>query len=697
MAITWGPWVQHYRMGIDILVHGTTATIIVYGQNEHNYAHAWNSTLVLERSWSGSKPVRIEVWNGSPIVELYRATQSFTGRREFGAVMRSGLWDNGQQIWAYKDVTIHAPAPARPTPPQFNAVSYSGSNAVLSWTNRGTYDAVIVERSNDSGGWSQVGRPSGQSTSFTDTTVPPNKQFFYRIASVNAGGVSDYQQSSPVYSIPAAPAWATADRIGNDIEVDAPAPNSWVTGYDIRNSSNTTIASNVQLPYLHKNVSVLQQHSYQVRARVASNHGTQYSDWSPRSNTVSLLTVPDAPTLLTPTGGVVELGNIGFQWQHTSKDTSQQQNYELQYRRAGTSGWSTLSGSTVQTRTVSLSAGSWEWRVRTKGAHASWSEYSRVAVFETINKPTADIQIASPYASATAIVGWAYGQPQGKPQQAWVVELLAADGTKLESAQGTGNVTSHTFATRLGNNLNYSVVLRVQSEGLWSVERRRTFRTQFPVPALPTVVADWSEALGGVNITVTGSSSSPAAVRNVVERSIDGGETWKQIADLPRTGTLADVEALSFGENKYRVSSFTADGGVSVRVVDCYATSPALWLSGGDGFNARARLLYEPGLTVESGRDRALLRFAGRELPVTYSSRSRGRVLEVICEIADNDPGNSSRAELEQVVNNLAPVHLYRDPDGNHVYCMVSNVKISRGRHRGWWSCRFTVTQVDYR
>ncbi|MBB4071630.1 fibronectin type III domain-containing protein [Canibacter oris] len=683
MAITWGPWASHYRMGIDIQVHGTTATIIVYGQNEHNYAHAWNSTLVLERGWRGSKPVRIEVWSGSPIVELYRATQSFTGRREFGAVMRSGLFDNGQQIWAYKDVTIQAPPPPRPTPPQFNAVSYQGSNTVLSWTNRGSYSAVIVERSTDNSTWQQVGRPAGNATSFTDTTVPANSRFYYRIAAVNAGGVSDYQQSQPVYSLPAAPSNVVAERSGSNIIVNAAAPNDWVTGYDVRNAQNQIVATNTQLPFTHVNVSALQQHSYTVRARIASHHGTQYSDWSTASNTVSLLAKPGVPVPRAPLGGVLLKGNVTFAWQHTSVDTSLQQQYQLEYRRIGGSAY-TDNGTTAQTKTLNLAAGVYEWRVRTKGAHNAWSDWSRHTRIELISEPTVDVQVPANYPSATLQANWSFGQLEGKPQQGFEAQLLAPGGTLVETKIGTGTANTVTFNTKLVNNQTYSLRVRVQTEGYWSPPRQVTFRTQFPTPALPVVTAAWDESLGGVNLTVTGSSGNPAAARNTIERSIDGGETWQHVTETERTGVLADLEAKSYGVNKYRVTSFTADGGLSVRIVDVSADSSAVWISGGPGFATIVRLPYNIQVQMRQGRDRTSHRFAGRPYPVPYASHQLAHVVEVSGTLVLDENHTDTKTALQQVVNAADPVHLYRDPDGNHIYGMLSHADISRTSNKLW-------------
>ena len=528
-------------------------------------------------------------------MELYRETQHFTGERYYKAILPSGLWDSGVHIWAERRVYIQPPPPPRPVPPNFTAVSYQGANATLTWANQGSYTAVIVERSTPAGGWEQIGRPHGTATTFTDTRVPFNQKFHYRIASsVSAGGTSDWRTSAPVFSIPATPGNVRAERQGSNISVTATAPSTFITGYQVRDAqTQTTLATGTSLPWIHTGADASKTHQYQVRAYINSAHGTRYSDWSTPSNTVSLLSAPAAPTPQLPAGGVLLKGNTKFQWIHNPTDSSTQQQYQVGYQKTGSSETFTT-GSTSNQHTVYLQPGTYDWRVRTRGAHATWSPFSRTTRFEIITQPTVDLQIPASYTKSTATITWSFGQAENKPQQAYKAELLDAAGQVIGTRHHVSTSRTTTFTTPLANNTNYRARITVQAAGYWSNPATATFTTNFPAPAPPTVTAVWDESLGGVNLNIIGATSNPAATRNTIERSTDAGETWQQIAETSSTGLVADLGAKSAGETLYRITSYTAAGGLAARTITSLPTAPQFGFPPETTTPLSVRLPYNP-------------------------------------------------------------------------------------------------------
>src|SRR5690606_4835152 len=138
--------------------------------------------------------------------------------------------------------------------------------------------------------------------------------------------------------------------------------------------------------------------------------------------------------------------------------------------------------------------------------------------------------------------------------------------------------------------------------------------------ALDTLVVDGVERRVIWDGTPNESSSSTTGfvdtVRIVVERSVDGGDTWEVVVEVAEYGNLIDWESLSYGDTLYRATAFTAEGATAMTELTVEARSGSIWLSGGAGFAVACRLPYDPGVQVTSGRERALKQYAGRSLPV---------------------------------------------------------------------------------
>jgi len=592
--------------------------------------------------------------------------------------------------------TLNFAPPAIPlTPTGLVVARVSDSQQNLSWSRASTYTGVVVHRRTDGGVWQEVGRPAGNVASFSDTTTEANRKYEYRVAGLAAAGQSGWSNEAGVFTSPAAPASVFAERSGLDIRVTANGLPPHATSFDIEDSG-VVVANGVSLPWMHAGPNPANPHTYRVRGAVDAVKGA----WSPVSNTVQLITRPNPPTGLSPNGSVSASDvPVRFSWVHAAVDSSAQTAYELRHR-APAGAWTTLSGTVASFRDVTLVVGAREWQVRTKGAHADWSDWSAVATVTVITRP--GVAVTQPdvsWDSSILTARWSWLQAQGRPQSSWEVELLDSDGALVDSRAGSGASAEFTFPTRIQEG-SWTVRARAASGTVWSAWALSVFEVTFYPPALPALEGSWDEVAGGVSLSIGpgAAEGAPETIRLTLERSIDGGVGWEQMLtlDAPDEMTLMDWESLSRGVTTYRLTAFTLEGAVSEAVLPVLAESPAWWLSAGIGYGRTARLPYDPKPTIEGGRERSVEEYEGRELGVPYAGEHLSRVIAVSGRTRDRDAATTGVDRLVSVVQDPSPIHMLRDPDGRRVYGSVSAVSLPRESQAGVWGYSFSLQESSH-
>ena len=149
-----------------------------------------------------------------------------------------------------------APPPAAPT--NLTAVLKAGPQVLLTWRdNAANETGFVIERQVGGGAFSvlaNVGPRTGTgnvTVTYTDTTVTPGNTYGYRVAAVNAGGMSNYSNTATV-NLPTSPAAptnviATATR---QTAHSARVRLSWTdtvgeTGYTIQRATDAAFTANV--------------------------------------------------------------------------------------------------------------------------------------------------------------------------------------------------------------------------------------------------------------------------------------------------------------------------------------------------------------------------------------------------------------------------------------------------------------------
>jgi hypothetical protein len=105
--------------------------------------------------------------------------------------------------WTYVPISDTPTA----APSNLKASPTSSTQVALSWTaSSPNAVAFLIERSSGTAGtYSLVGQTSGATTSFVDTGLNPNSQYFYRVRATNAAGNSAYSQVVSVMTPNASP------------------------------------------------------------------------------------------------------------------------------------------------------------------------------------------------------------------------------------------------------------------------------------------------------------------------------------------------------------------------------------------------------------------------------------------------------------------------------------------------------------
>lgn len=404
---------------------------------------------------------------------------------------------NGATREAQAEYTFTVPA----IPPAFNTLNVtrvSDNQVNLSWTAAsGNISAVSIERSVDGGSFSEVAVIwSASATSWQDTATTADHSYTYRARYHHGGAYGPYSNTVTVTMTPSAPQTITTAAIQGSTNVAVELGNAspvatsleWQASTDGGQtwSASTTVSGSPVTSFTATGISG----TAYIRVRNVNAAGA--SDWLV-SEQVTTICPPAAPTLTSPSGNVLNIadGSVTFSWLHNSLDGSSQTAAQLDYSVNGGSTWTTVTKSTEQSHTVSpipWAAGTTvTWRVRTKGADASYGEWSQSRTFSVYTAPT--LSITSPGATITGMpisLTATYSDMAGFTCQAATVSLTK-DGRTLYSEPATINGTSITSSLDVSeflptNGETYKVVLTARSSSSLQTTATATFLVDFTEP-----------------------------------------------------------------------------------------------------------------------------------------------------------------------------------------------------------------------
>lgn len=642
-------------------------------------------------------------------------TKTFASSASYPGDGNIGTGSIGAQNLTLSTLTV---IPGTPTAVAGSVVS--DSQVTVSWAqssaSNGQPTSNTIRRSINGGAFADVVTiaPSTSST----LAAAENQKLVYQVRAANSAGSSaDSTSSAAVYTSPAAPSGVSAAKdTGLNIDVSwtpnvAFSEHEHVVEFSTNGGSTWTALATVAAgtsTFKHMSPNAALVHVYRVRARNTS--GGLTSSWV-QSNSVQLLTAPNAPTLPAFASFADKAADFIVAWSHNPVDTTAQTAYEVQFSTNGGSSWSgtgkvtsTLSARTVAANTyaadVAVTVRVRTWGQATTGGAdgtgaSAWST-TRTVTFKT--RPVATIISpvdASTWAEAELRVGLGFAQAEDGTFVSATLQLKQGS-TVLETIQST-TLASTTFATEVQDGESYTVTATVtSSHGITSTLVDTDFSVAYTLPVAATVTVVYLPESGIAQLEVvipTAGMSEEDAVTVSIFRTIDGITETVQ-SQFPigvGTYTFLDTTPTVNGVNDYIVRTFSEDGAAAT--ITASLTTEETWrafLSSGAGYSDIVSFGGDLVFSANPSRATALVATAGRRTPIALFGENRGLTVSGSCTLAEGL--GSTPADVEAFLLD-ASLTCYRDPSGRRMFGTVQGNVDSPSSLSSEFS--FTVTEAS--
>lgn len=685
------------------------------GNSSASYSASIDGSTVAAGSWS---PYDFTAYTAK---QLFSTTATVThnpnGSKSITVAVSVNDPNNMGSASVSQSLTLTTLTVAPGTPTGLSCTYVSDTSVSLGWTNvyasNGAPTQNKVQASVNGGAFADLVTVSATTAATVATAA--NRKTVFRVLASNGAGASAYSATATLYTTPAAPTGVAAAKDASANIVISWTPQVAFSEHEhvIERSTDggttwnsLTVVAGGTSTYTHVSPSPSSTWKYRVRAR-NTDTGARASAWV-ESNSVVLLTAPNAPT--TPAIGAYadKAKALVFPWTHNAADTTAQTAYEVGYSTNGGTTWSTTGkvASTTQARTFAASsyaAGvALTLRVRTWGQATSggsdstgaspWSAQVTVT-FKT--RPT--VTVIAPasgvdYEQAALDVHLGFSQAEGASFVSATIEVYSG-ATLLESLAST-TLASTLMATRVANGGDYTVkVVVVDSNGIISDQASRAFHVDYtqPVAAVVSVTYLEESGIGQVGITIPAPGSGEVAAASVtVTRTIDG-QPEVVVSEYPAASvlTILDTTPTTYGDNLYTVTTVSADG-ATTEVESTMSTDDGEWayLSKGAGYTQIVKFSGELKPQSTPTVDSALVKASGRKRPIGLYATTGGLTVSGTGEIVIGL--GSTAKEVEEFL--LIPGRAcYRDPTGRRVFGQVSG-SISRD---SWAIASLAYTVVE--
>lgn len=647
------------------------------------------------------------------------STFSVAGDRDYQARVRR---QNSAGVWSDYGTSSNTArlydAPNAPTAVSTARVSDANHKVTISGSAASGKPIVWVdiERHNGvTGAWVSIATGlAGSTRAYSDAANMRDNTTRHRVRFRNSAGSSAWTYGDTVWTTPAASSKPQAKRSGaSDVIVTWTNSARFAAGIDLRAASSSDggttwtgyspVSGHTGLgpAVTSRTVTGLDAaRLWKFETRTYVTSPATLSTYSGGGNVLQLLAPPLAPTLLGPLGTISDQENVTFAWRHNPVDGSDQTAANLQYRIDG-GAWVTLTTTTATTVTTAapLDAGTLEWQVQTKGAHASYGAWSGVASLLIASPPAVTILTPADGATVasnrlTLTLGW--DDAQGAAMTRWTRRLRDASGDVIEEVSVAGAATTITYTTRLADGETYTAEVEATSgTGLKSGVASVTVTVDYIDPVAPILSADWMEDQGQTVIAVTNGLGDPGAtpptvdtVSNRVERSDDGGDTWVVVAeDVEPDGGLTDWQVPLNTDVQYRAVAISELGAEAIgEPIGATTSSMRVWINT-DGETA-TWIAGNLDLSPDYGVEQETVRYYGRAYPVTHYGEGRTLTVDVSGrEIATLGIGQDHTVHLGHDV-------YYRDPTGRAWWATTPGISLPQSRATSR-QVSLTVTRVE--
>ena len=528
--------------------------------------------------------------------------------------------------------SVDIPALVADKPTSCANVRVSDNRNDVSWTRGANADSAYysqhIERSVDGGAWSEIAALSASATSYADGSTTSNHSYAYRVRAYNSNGYTAYSESVTTYNTPAAPTSVTASRTGETgVLVTIANPANTATALELQRSNEGVLWDTVQTG--SGKVTELSDNpgggTFYYRAR--NTRGSLASAWSPASNAVVTITPPAAPTLVSPASGAVvasSVKSVELSWTHNPVDGSAQTAAEVAWSTDGGKTWTTSTVGTKKSASITAPAvnSTVTWKVRTKGAHPDYGEWSANRVFSVKAAPTVYFSAPSDgfsLAQMPLTVRLSYSDQSGSlaASQLVVERNGATVYTRNMGASAETVIEASDWLPE--NGATYTLRADVRSSSTLTATAVRDFVVDFIPPMSATAEVTFDESTGFASLLLgIENDGDLAPVESISVWRVANGSK-KLLADGLKPGfQVVDKHAPSNTDYSYEVVSFAASGAYSVTPLPAKLSTRWFYFYGD---KSSAKGMWSPTGQVKAARpSKKRVVYAGRELPVSYDS-----------------------------------------------------------------------------
>ncbi|MDZ7364066.1 MAG: fibronectin type III domain-containing protein [candidate division KSB1 bacterium] len=470
--------------------------------------------------------------------------------------------NSGYSNQASATTLINPPA----APSSLTATAVSNSQINLTWTDNATTETgfKIERKIGASGMYAQIDSVDANVTTYSNTGLTGNTEYYYRVRAKNAGGNSAYSNEANATTLqdpPAAPSGLTATAISNS-QIDL----AWTDNSDNENGFKIEIkvgASGTYTQLATTSANVVTYSSTGLEAgteyfyRVLAFNGTGNSAFSNEANATTLPEPPEAPGNLTATA--VSQTQINLTWtDHANNEAGFRIERKLSSAATYTE-FDTVGANVTSYASTGLTANTaYTYRVRAFNVTGN-SAYSDEIDATTLPNPPAAPSglIATTVSNSQIDLSWT---DNAATETGFKIERKAAGETAYtEIATVAANTTNYS-STGLAGSTQYFYRVRAFNTGgnsAYSNEANAT-TLQDPPPA-PSGLTATTVSNTQINLTWTDNSTNETGFK--IERKAGASSTYAQIDTVAANVTAYSSTGLSGGTGYfYRVRAFNAGG-----------------------------------------------------------------------------------------------------------------------------------------
>ena len=619
-----------------------------------------------------------------------------------------------------------------------NTVTWSKSGQEL---DRGLIKSYEVWRSASGGAFVKIadvlpGAIQDGTVSYEDKTCSVDNYYSYIVKPVNKTGVSAIsypsdQGTDPTYNSPSAPLKVTAVMQSNNtikvlldnrtktadvLQIAKYQDGTWTQFEDIDESEGPVTE------YIDESSTTGTVVKFRARNGREDLEGSErYSQWTV-SDELEVLSKPNPPTLVRPVDGTavtLDHDTLRFEWIHNPTDGTAQTQAQITIVRNGQS-VASYTTTTEQYKDINIANYSpldvITWKVKTKGQHSDWSEFSEIRTFTCYALP--ELHITSPQNGSVIQnlpldITYTYSNLSGS------LSKLTLDILKDNEIVFTKDITPETGSSPytytlddylFDNETSYTLKLTSLSDiGLQAVDEIGLYVDYVSVLLSNQYLIDTDPdpETGYVSLMISEAENvsaeddpdpdipQPTVVNSPVAhaylyRVYDGKKTL--LGEVHDGSQIVDKYAPINAEYSYEMLEIATTGEIAIVSLTNEIDSEYWYVYYGQDLSKIARALWNPNGDVSLSRpEKQQIIYSGREYPVTYDSGANEEKYSFSSVITDRDELNAFREMMKSGGQGV-----WKSADG-FVYKADFEFSFSADytAHEQAWDAKLEVTRIE--